>query len=236
MQMLGGVLAAAIVVVVVAIVVSSSGGSKSALAPTSAAAKQQATAVNSLLAGIPQSGVTLGSPTAKVTVTEYGDLECPVCQEFALTSENQLIQNDVRSGKVKLVYRSLETATHNGPNASMWVPQQAAANAAGAQGKAWNYIELFYHEQGDETTSYVSQSYLEGLAQQIPGLSYSAWQSARQSSSYASQVVADGHTAKALRFNSTPTIVVQGPKGQAQPIVGVPSSYAGLESVINLVS
>ena len=123
---LGGVLVAAVVVVVVAVAVSSSGGSGSTPSPTSAAAKQQATTVNGLVAGIPQSGLTLGSPSAKVTVTEYGDLECPVCKRFALGSENQLISNDVRSGKVKLVYRSLETATGNGPNASWWVPQQAA--------------------------------------------------------------------------------------------------------------
>jgi protein-disulfide isomerase len=236
MQMLGGVLIAAIVIVVIAVVVSSSGGGSKAPAATSTAAKQQAAAVDSLLRGIPQSGVTLGSPTAKVTVTEFGDLECPVCKAFATSSESQLISNDVRSGKVRLVYRSLETATGNGPNGSMWVPQQAAANAAGAQGKAWNYIELFYHEQGDETTSYVNQSYLQGLAQQITGLNYSAWQSARQSSTYTSQVTADGHAAAARGFNSTPTIVIQGPKGQAQPIAGVPSSYSQLESVINSVA
>ena len=236
MQMLGGVLVAAIVLVVVAIVVSSSGGGSSAPAATSSAAKQQASAVNSLLSGIPQSGVTLGSPTAKVTVTEFGDLECPVCKEFATTSENQLISNDVRSGKVKLVYRSLETATGNGPNASWWVPQQSAAYAAGAQNKAWYYIELFYHEQGDEATSYVNQSYLQGLAQQVPGLNYAAWQSARSSSQYAAQVTADEQAARASRFDSTPTIVIQGPKGQAQPIVGVPSSYSALESEINSVS
>jgi protein-disulfide isomerase len=233
MQTLGGVLVAGIVVVVVAIVVSSSGGGSSALPPNSAAARQQASTV---LSGIPQSGVTLGSPTAKVTVTEYGDLECPVCKAFALSSENQLIANDVRSGKVKLVYRSLETATGNGPNASWWVPQQSAAYAAGAQNKAWDYIELFYHEQGDETTSYVNQSYLQGLAKQVPGLDYTAWQSARQSSTYASQVAADGQAASAAGFNSTPTIVFQGPKGQTRPIVGAPASYAQLESAINSVS
>ena len=169
-------------------------------------------------------------------MTEFGDLECPVCRSFALGSENQLISNDVRSGKVKLVYRSLETATGNGPNSSWWVPQQVSAYAAGAQGKGWTYVELFYHEQGDETTSYVNQAYLQGLAKQVSGLNYSAWQAAQQSSTYASQVAADGQAAQAKGFNSTPTIVIQGPKGQAQPIVGVPSSYSQLETAINSVA
>jgi protein-disulfide isomerase len=223
-------------VVAVAVAISSSGGNGSAPAPTSAAAKQEAATVNGLLSGIPQSGATLGSPTAKVTVTEYGDLQCPICRTFALGAENQLISSDVRSGKVKLVYRSLETATGNGPDPTVFASQQAAAYAAGAQGKAWNYIELFYHEQGQENTAYVTPAYLDGLARQIPGLSYAAWQSARQSPTYTSQVTVDGQAAAAKGFNSTPTTVIQGPKGQAQPIVGNPSSYSQLESVIQSVS
>src|ERR1700685_790661 len=42
--------------------------------------------VDALLAGIPQSGDVLGSPTAPVTLQYYGDLECPFCREFTLTS------------------------------------------------------------------------------------------------------------------------------------------------------
>ena len=124
-RMLGGVLAGAIVVVVVAIIVSSSGGGGGAPAPKpgSAAAKQAASAVSSLLSGIPQSGMRLGSRGAHVVVTEFGDLECPVCRDFALGSENQLIANDVRSG--------------------IFPTQQAAAYAAGLQGKGWNYALLF---------------------------------------------------------------------------------------------
>jgi protein-disulfide isomerase len=235
-RMTAGVLIGAVAVVAVAVAISSSGGGGSTPSPTSATAKQQAATVNTLLSGIPQSGVTLGSPTAKVTVTEYGDLQCPICRTFALSSENQLISNDVRAGKVKLVYRSLETATGNGPDASVWPTQQAAAYAAGAQGKAWNYIELFYNQQGQENTAYVTPAYLDGLARQIPGLNYSAWKSASQSSTYISQVTADGQAAAAKGFNSTPTIVIQGPKGQAQPIVGNPSSYSQLETVIKSVS
>ncbi len=90
--------------------------------PNSAAAKKAQSTVNTLLAGIPQQGDTLGSPSAKVTVTEYGDLVCPVCKEFALGAENQLIANEVRSGKVKIVYKALETASQDANN-SMFVPQ-----------------------------------------------------------------------------------------------------------------
>jgi protein-disulfide isomerase len=236
LRMLGGVVVGGVAVVVAAIAISSGGGaSASAPKPSSTSAKQAAATVNTLLAGIPQSGNTLGSPNAPVTVTEFGDLVCPVCKAFALGSENQLIANDVRSGKVKLVYRALETASQTANN-SMFVPGQAAALAAGNQKRAWNYIDLFYREQGDETTGYVTPAYLQGLAGQIPGLNYSQWNSDRQSSTLSSQVTADEAAAQASGYDSTPTIVVKGAKSQAQPIVGNPTSYGSLESVIKSVS
>jgi protein-disulfide isomerase len=233
LQMLGGVLLAAVAVIAVAIAVSSSGGSTTKSSP--AAFKGAASTVDSQLAGIPQSGLTLGSPNAKVTVTEYGDLQCPICRDFALGSEGQLISNEVKSGKAKLVYKSLETATGNSPTANIFPTQQAAANAAGPQGKAWNYILVFYHSQGQEGTAYVNQTFLDGIAKSIPGLNFSAWKTASTNPTYTAQVQSDQQQAASRGFNSTPTIVVQGPKGAAQPIVGN-TDYGTLQSAIKQVS
>ncbi len=237
MQMLGGVLVGAVVVIVALIAISSGGGGGGTTTvpkPNSPQARQAVATVDKLLAGIPQQGNTLGSPSAKVTVTEFGDLVCPICRDFALGAENQLIANDVRAGRVKLVYRGLETASATANN-SMFVPGQVAARAAGEQNRAWYYIELFYHEQGDELQSYVTPAYLDGLAEQVPGLDYAKWTADRQSSALTAQVRADGAAAASAGYNSTPTIVVSGPKAQAPAIVGA-TSYASLESAIKSVS
>jgi protein-disulfide isomerase len=235
MRMLGGIVLIAIAVVAVAIAVSSRGGSSSAPKLGSTASKQAAAAVTASLSGIPQSGNRLGSPTAKVTVTEYGDLQCPICRDFAQGAEAKLIANDVRQGKAALVYRSLETATGSSPNPGIFPTQQAAALAAGQQGKEWNYVLLFYKLQGQEGTNYVNDSFLNGIAGLIPGLNYSKWSSARTASSLTGQVTADQQSALSRGFNSTPTIIVQGPKGQAQAIVG-DASYNDIESAIKSVS
>ncbi len=232
--MLGGTVVGAVVVVVAAIAISSGGSTAQAVKPNSPAAKKAASTVNTLLAGIPQQGSTLGSPSAKVTLTEYGDLVCPVCKDFALGAENQLIANEVKAGKVKIVYKALETASQTA-NHAMFVPGQAAMLAAGKQKKGWNYIELFYHEQGDETESYVTDNYLGGLAKQIPGLNTNQWSSDRGSSTLSSQVTADEASAASAGFNSTPTLVVSGPKSQAQPLVGN-QTYAAVQSAIQSVS
>jgi protein-disulfide isomerase len=236
LQLLGGMLAVVIVVVVVLVVISSGGGGGggSKVAAGSKQASATTKSVDALLKGIPQDGTSLGNPKARVTVTEYGDLVCPICKQFALGAENQLISKDVRAGKVKLVYRGLETAAATANN-SMYVPSQTAMRAAGEQKKAWNYIETFYHEQGDETTSYVTQGYLRNLAKQVTGLNYGTWDNARGSSALSKLVSQDSSAARTQGFDSTPTLVVQGPVSQAKPIVGAPT-YAGLESAIKSVA
>jgi protein-disulfide isomerase len=234
LRMLGGVVLLAVALVAIAIAISSSGGKKT-ITPTSPAAQKTAATVNGLLAGIPQSGVTLGNPKAPVTVTEFGDLECPICAEFATGAEQQIITNDVKTGKVKLVYRSLETASQGSPIQNVFPTQQIAASAAGKQGKAWNYILLFYNEQGAEDTGYATESYLDALAQQIPGLNYATWKADRNDSSLAAQVTADAQAASAKHFTSTPSVVVSGPKGE-QDFGTSLEDYGTYQSAINSVS
>ena len=228
---LGAALLVAVVVIAVAVVVSSSGGSKKKGLVTGAAGNATVSAVSSVLAGLPQSGNTLGNPKAPVTIQYYGDLECPVCQQFTLQSLPGILGAEVRTGKAQLQYHSLETATQS---PSTFQTQQTAALAAGQQQKAWDYIELFYHEQGAEDTGYVSEAYLQGLAQQVPGLNLTAWESARGNPTITHQVTSDEQTASARGFNSTPTIVVTGPKGAKYVAGDVPAST--VESMVQAVS
>jgi protein-disulfide isomerase len=253
MQVMGGVLVTAIIVVIVAIAISS--GGSPAVKLKSPAATAAVKHVDSLLAGIPESGNTLGNPNARITITEYGDLECSVCDVLATPPsftnpeneagsgwEDQMITQYVRTGKAKLVYRSLETASSSNPDQNAFEEQQVAAEAAGMQDKEWYYIELMYNEQGQEGTDYVSQSYLDGLAQQIRGLDIKQWMADRNLASFKSEVTADnqaGETEDAGSSDgvSTPTIVVKGPRGQIGPISGLPQAgYSVYESAIAAVS
>jgi len=242
---IGGIVVAAVVVVVVAIVISSGGGTKALATPSSSADKAAAKSVEALLTGLPQSsGNTLGKTSAPVTLTEFGDLECSICDEFDIPAGftspggysgtgilDTLIEQDVVTGKVKLVYKSLETATGSGATPGMWTTQQAAVNAAGLQDKAWNYAELFYNEQGQEDTNYVTMSYLEGLAKQIPGLNYTKWlHDLNSDASVRSEVSANNTEGTQLDLGeaSTPTIWVDGPKGQ-EHFEGITETTASAE-------
>jgi protein-disulfide isomerase len=201
-----GVVAAVVVVVVVVILVATGGGSKSAAPKVgSTTATKAAQTVNALVAGIPQKGNVLGSPTAPVTLQYFGDLECPICKDFTLGALPTVIQKWVRPGKLKIEYRSLETATREPETFKL---QQIAALAAGNQSKMWNFIELFYHEQGEESSGYVTEKYLQGLAQQVPGLSLATWTTDRNSATFANQVASDAQAANNAGFTGTPSFLL----------------------------
>jgi protein-disulfide isomerase len=234
LRMVIGSVLVAVAIVAVLVAVSSSGGSNGAGLQKGKTSAKTVAAVQTLLAGIPQSGATLGSSTAPVTMTYYGDLECPICRDFTLSGGfAPLVANEVRAGKVKIVYKAFETATKD-PN--VFKIQQVAALAAGQQQRFWNFTELFYHEQGAEGTGYVSESYLSGLAQQIPGFNLAKWQSDRSSSTLATSITADEQTGTKIGVQGTPTLIMTGPKGSAVPGNGSVPAYSDLQAAYKKVA
>lgn len=214
-------LAAIVVAAVAAIAVTalSSGGSKPAPA---AAAPSALRTVRGELTGISQSGATLGSPTAPVTVTEYGDLVCPTCAVFATTTEPQLIASEVRTGKVKLVFRGLETAS-SAANGAAYDSTMLGIRSAGLQDRAWWYVLLAYAQQPQtiggrpaEDVPYVTTAYLQHLAAQIPGLDAAAWQAHLVDPALLGAVRADSASAATAGIDSTPTLVFSGPRGTVE--------------------
>ncbi len=231
MIQLGGVIGVVVVIIVVIVIATSGGGSSGSGLATGSQKNSTVSAVDSTIRGIPQSGNVLGHPNAPVTLQYFGDLECPICKEFTLGALPKVIQKYVRSGKVKIEYNSLQTAT---PEQETFRTQQVAAYAAGKQNLAWYFIELFYHEQGQEKTGYVTEKYLQGLAQQVPGLNLPNWSAARNDPTYAEQVTHDAQIANAEGFTGTPSFLIGKSGGHMEklenPNLQEPSSF---EAAIN---
>jgi protein-disulfide isomerase len=197
-----GIVVAVVVVVIVGIAIASGGGSKKTVTAGTPQANATTTEVKTLIGGIPQSGNTLGDPNAPVTLKYFGDLECPICKEFTLEVLPTLIPKYVRTGKMKIEYHSLETATRE---PEVFKTQQEAAYAAGKQNLAWYFIETFYHEQGEEDSGYVNEKYLQGIASQVPGLNLADWTAARSEPTYSNEVAADAQAANQAGFTGTPS-------------------------------
>jgi protein-disulfide isomerase len=210
-----GVVVAVVVVAIVAILIATGSGGKSSgpVKAGSSKAGQNVAIVSSTIGGIPQSGTTLGNPNAPVTLQYFADLECPICKDFTLGALPSLIQNWVRTGKLKIEFRNMETATHE---PELFRSQQIAALAAGKQNKLWQFVELFYHEQQEEGSGYVTEQFLQNMAQQVPGLNLAQWTAARGDPTLATQIATDAQLASASGFTGTPAFLIGKTGGAAQ--------------------
>jgi protein-disulfide isomerase len=202
-----GVVAAVVVAIIVIVAIATSGGGSKGIQKTGRAGTQPPVVkeVSSELAGIPQSGNVLGSPTAPVTIAFFGDLECPICKEFSLQALPGIIQQEVRPGKLRIEYRNLESATRE---RETFNKQQIAAMAAGKQQKMWYFTELFYHQQGEENTEYVTEDYLRKLAEQVPGLDLGKWQTDRTDPQLAGVIETDAQKANNEGLTGTPSFLI----------------------------
>src|SRR5438874_4132537 len=137
----GGIVAIVAVVIVLAVVLG--GGSKGGGLPKNHAAVGSlanglpgASDVAAEFKGIPQTGTTLGWPFAPVTLTEYIDLHCPVCQQLETHVFPDILTRYIRTKKVKFVMKAwafIGTDCNRG---------QAEELEAAKRNKAYNFAAL----------------------------------------------------------------------------------------------
>ena len=84
----------------------------------------------------------LGDDSAKVTIIEFADFQCPFCRQFWRETLPRLRKEYIDTGRVRLVYRDFPQDSH--PEA---VPLAMAAHCAGDQGKYWEFHDRIFREQ-----------------------------------------------------------------------------------------
>ena len=165
-------------------------------------------AVLSQLDGIPQSGVTLGSPDAPVTIVEFADLQCPFCAEYERNVLPTLIDRYVRTGKVQLQLRLLRFL---GPDSDRLA---RVAAAAAAKDRMWQVVALAYDRQGAENSGYATSDYVNKLVADAGLGNIDAGAAAER------QVRRSEQAARALGIDSTPSFMIGrtgGPMERFQP-------------------
>jgi protein-disulfide isomerase len=209
---------AGVVVLIVVNANKSSGGDASNL--------QSAGEVNRALAGIPQHGMQLGDPKAPVALVEFGDLKCPVCAAFSKEIIPTVIDSKVRDGAARIEFRNFTIIDEQSG------PAGAAALAAGEQGRGWNFLEIFYRNQGVETAPYADDVFLTAVARAAGVEDIPRWNRERRSARLSGQVKATTEEAQRLGFTGTPSFAVEGPNAKLEPL-GTPGSAGELESAID---
>jgi protein-disulfide isomerase len=98
-----------------------------------------------------------GNNSAKVTIVEFSDFECPYCGKFYSESYAQIISEYVDTGKVKFAFRNYPLPFHADAHKAA-----EAAECAKDQGKFWEMHNTLFENQGALNVSYL-KIYAKGL-------------------------------------------------------------------------
>jgi hypothetical protein len=178
-----------------------------------------------MLDGIPQSGSTLGDPEAPVTLTEFADLQCPFCRDYALQVLPQVMEDYVRPGDLKLDLRLLRFI---GPDSDRGA---RAAVAASRQDKMWDFVDLWYRNQGQEGTGYATDDFIRDITA-AAGLPAQEILDGIQSAENEGPITEAESAASAAGINSTPSFVVTDAKGDEHPLELTELSYESFRTAL----
>lgn len=161
-----------------------------------------ATDVLALVTGIPQAGTVLGDPTAKVTMAQYEDLQCPICKRYTDDAFPAIVTEYVRTGRIKLNFRGLAFI---GPDSEKAL---RIALAAGRQNRLWQVVELFYAKQGQENSGWVTDGLIDEVLAEVPGLDAAKVKADATSAAVTKEIAAIGAEAQTRNVQGTPSFFI----------------------------
>ncbi len=171
---------------------------------------------------------TEGNPNAKVSLSEYGDFECPACGEYFPLMQ-QLVQN--YSSTVLFVFRNFPLYSIH-PFAGVSAQAAEAAGLEGGAAKYWAMHNLLYTDQQRWSTNsaltpaQVISQYFDGYAQSI-GLNVNTFNNDINATSVAQKIQTDVNSGNAAQIDHTPTFFINLTQ------IPNPTSLSDFESVLN---
>lgn len=163
-----------------------------------------------------------GPASAKVTIIEYSDLECPFCKRFHPTMQ-QLVKeypNDVR-----WVYRHFPL-----PQLHSQAPKESeAVECAKEQGKGWELIDKIY--EVTPSNDGLDLTTLPTLARGVGVVNIPQFEACVESGKYKSRVDDDIADAESAGGRGTPYSVLLAPNGEKIPISGA-QPYASIKATV----
>lgn len=160
-------------------------------------------------------GYTIGSPTAKVEIEEFGDFECPTCERFATLQEPDIRKNFITTGIARFTYYDFPL-TNLHPN-TMVASNSAAC--ADDQGKFWEMHDALFNNQdmwqgrGGTTNP---RGVITSLATQV-GLDLPKWNACMDVSTHSDRIRANYALGMTKHVGGTPTFFINGTQMQSNP-------------------
>lgn len=145
----------------------------------------------------------IATDSAKVTIVEFGDYQCPACAA-AHPNVKEILKE--YSGKVNFVFRHFPLPQHQ--NAMIGAE---AAEAAGEQGKYFQMHDLLYERQRYWSENDKPLEIFTEYAKEL-NLDTEQFTKAVSTNKNQQRIYADRNDGQSLGINSTPTIYINGKK------------------------
>lgn len=147
-----------------------------------------------------------GNPDAAVVLTEYSDLQCPACAAFAPVISDML---ETYGDAVRFEYKHYPLVSIHpfALNAAI------AAEAAGQQGKFFEYHDLLFANQQQWSSSAIPTGAFMAYAEEL-GLDVELFERHMKSTVLRDKVRAELDAARELGLTSTPSFFLNGQRMQ----------------------
>jgi protein-disulfide isomerase len=222
------VVLAIVIAIVLGVVLSGGGGGGPVVSPSDMqglpttgsqnwpGARDGAAEANNLFKGVPQKGLTLGNPKAKVEMEMFIDVQCPICQDYEVNHLPGVVNKYVRKGKVQIVLKPWAFI------GSQSFTGRLGVIAASFQNKGFEYAKVLYDNQpaNSEGSGYLTGQDMASLAASVTGLNLAQWRDDVNGS--AAQAIARGvdNLVSQNHVSGTPTIFVGPTGGKLQLALG----------------
>lgn len=168
----------------------------------------------------------LGDPNAPITLIEFGDYQCHFCNVHFHNTEHNLLENYIKTGKVKMIFKDFTIIGPDSINAAH------GAHCADDQGKFWQYHDILYNNWTGENNGWASSDNLLRFAQEIE-LDVDQWSDCMIDEKHSKTIVDSNKDARDLGITGTPAFFVIGPDNKITKISGA-QPYENFENIFNL--
>ena len=164
-----------------------------------------------------------GSDNASVTIIEFGDYQCPKCEQWYTNEKSTIAAEYIDSGKAKLYFIDFPFLGKDSDNAAN------ASYCANDQGKFWEYHSTLYTNQGGINEGWADIKALKQFAVDL-GLNAAEFNQCVDSNKHKDRVGYNRMVGSSNGVEGTPVFIIVGSDGKTQRIDGPQSSdiFAGV--------
>ncbi|MFA6963848.1 MAG: thioredoxin domain-containing protein [Patescibacteria group bacterium] len=151
-----------------------------------------------------------GSLDAPITIVEYSDFQCPYCVKYAFTLQEIMV---AYPGKIKWVFRHYPLPFHQAAKGA-----GISAEAAGNQGKFWEYADILFEKSQADGTGLANDDFVQ-YALQL-GMDVNQFSSDAADPKYEQKINSNTADGDKLKITGTPASFMIDSKGNIQDLTG----------------